>query len=186
MICRALVFTCMLLASRSLVAAAAETPIEQIAIPRVEMMPAPPQPFAMRDWRATARGFDALAFDLDAKGEHLPLTRLVRDKKGRLVTFAMPPYVGETRGSHGPAGVAFEGITCLGAVWSATLVGIDKSAGDVDYVRCLTYYFDARPKRQIIGNGRVAEPEASFWYTLFPAIVYGAVADRYPQRPDVA
>jgi hypothetical protein len=174
----------MLLASQA--APATDGVIEQISLSRVESMPRQPEPFEVRDWRTVARQFDELAFDLDAKGEHLPLTRLVRDKKGRLVTFAMPPYVGETRGSHGPGGVVFEGITCLGAVWSATLVGINKSAGDVDYVRCGKYYFDARPKRQIIGNGRIAEPESSFWYTLFPAIAYGAVADRYPQRPDVA
>jgi hypothetical protein len=183
MICRALVLAGMLLASRSLVAA--EKPIEQMAIPRVEMMPAVPMPFQMRDWRATARGFDALAFDLSATGEHLPLTRLVRDKKGRLLTFAMPPYVGETRGADNFAGVAFEGITCLGAVWGATLVGIDKSAGRVDYVRLCDYYFDKRPTRQIIGNHRAAEPGESFWYTLFPTIVYGAIADRYPQRPEL-
>ena len=174
---------CMLLASP---ATAAEQPIEQIAIPRIEMMPAPPQPFTMRDWRATARGFDALAFDLDAIGEHLPLTRVVRDKKGRLITFAMPPYVGETRGADNFAGIAFEGITCLGAVWSGTLVGIDKSAGKVDYVGCCDYYFDTRPSRQIIGNHRAAEPGESFWYTLFPTIAYGAIADRYPRRPVLA
>ena len=160
--------------------------IEQIALPRVESMPRRPEPFHLRDWRATALGFDKLAFDLDARGEHLPLTRLVRDRKGRVITFAMPPYVGETRGSDNFAGTAFEGITCLGAVWGATLVGIDKSAGTIDYVRCCKYYFDRRPQRRIIGNHRTAEPAESFWYTLFPTIVYGAIADRYPQRPDVA
>jgi hypothetical protein len=27
----------------------------------------------MKDWNATARGFDELVYDFDAQGEHLPL-----------------------------------------------------------------------------------------------------------------
>ena len=45
----------------------------QIAIPQVERMPNIPQPFKMRDWRQTAIDLDAYAFDLNAKGPHMPL-----------------------------------------------------------------------------------------------------------------
>src|SRR5271157_1706775 len=45
----------------------------QIAIPRVQQMPNLPQPFKMRDWRQLARDYDALVFDINARGEYLPL-----------------------------------------------------------------------------------------------------------------
>jgi hypothetical protein len=45
----------------------------QIAIPQVERMPNIPHPFRMRDWRQVAIDLDAYAFDLNAKGPHMPL-----------------------------------------------------------------------------------------------------------------
>ena len=67
----------------------------QLRITRVESMPNIPQPFGVRDWRAVARGFDRLAFDLKATGEHLPLVWLVRGADGgEPVTFGLPSYVG--------------------------------------------------------------------------------------------
>ena len=56
----------------------------QIRVTRVERMPNIPQPFHVRDWRKVARGFDRLAFDLKAAGEHLPLVWLVlRPQRGQ-------------------------------------------------------------------------------------------------------
>lgn len=45
----------------------------QIAIADVEEMPNIPQPFKMWDWKQVAKNYDTLVFDLNAKGEYLPL-----------------------------------------------------------------------------------------------------------------
>ena len=69
----------------------------------------------------------------------------------------------------------------------ATLVGIDKSTGDHDYVKMCAAYFDARPNRQMIGNGvGFCDPEKTFWYTIFPNIIFASVAERYPAETEIS
>jgi hypothetical protein len=102
---------------------------QQLAIPRVELMPNLPQPFRMKDWRATAIAYDKLVFDFNAKGEFLPLVWWddSRVNIGR-ATFGLPSYVG----SPNATGANHEGITCMSAVLGATIAGIDKSKGEED------------------------------------------------------
>jgi hypothetical protein len=45
----------------------------QKCIHKVQQMPKMPQPYAMKDWRETARKYDRFVFDFDKKGEFLPL-----------------------------------------------------------------------------------------------------------------
>ncbi len=150
----------------------------QIRVTRVEHMPNIPQPFHVRDWRAVARGFDKLAFDLNATGEHLPLVWLVRDKdEPKPVTFGLPSYVGDYRPAGGKR--YREGITCLGAVLGATVAGIDKSRGEHNWVRmCEAFY--SRDRDGVIVNRPGGRAGRSFWYDLFPNVIYFALADRYP------
>jgi hypothetical protein len=58
-------------------AAASGLPAEEVtnrtAIPRMDEMPNIPQPFKMQDWRQVARDYVARAFNLNAKGEYMPL-----------------------------------------------------------------------------------------------------------------
>ena len=71
------------------------------------------------------------------------------------------------------------GVVNLGAVWGATLVGIDKSRGDYDYVKMCAAYFDPRPNYKMVGNGiGRSDPDKTFWYTLFPNIIFAGIAER--------
>ena len=142
-------------------------------------MPNVPQPFHVRDWRRVARGFDRLAFDLKAAGEHLPLVWLVRGENGAATaTFGLPSYVGDYRKS-GSGRRHHEAITCIGAVLGATVAGIDKSRGHHNWVRMCEAYYD-RHADGVIVNRTDARAGGSFWYDLFPNIAYFALADRYP------
>jgi len=156
---------------------ASRMPAEQIAIPRVERMPNIPQPFRMRDWRAVALGFDRLAFDLDRKGEHLPLiwwddSRVNTDRRG----FGIPSYVGAD-----PGGSKHEGITVMGAVLGATFAGIDKSRGEHNWVLMCEQYVNRRNGLNLVLNRVNTETGQSFWYEIFPHILFYALADRYPR-----
>ena len=55
--------------------------IEQRTIDRVERMRALPSPYAMKDWRQHARDYDAFVFDLDARGDFLPLAWVDRTRR---------------------------------------------------------------------------------------------------------
>ena len=100
-------------------------------------MPNLPQPFKIRDWRQTARDYDAFVFNLQGHGGRPPLVWI--DKAHRNFgedAFGLYTSAWEARGgpnSHG--GEFHEAINTIPAVLSATLVGIDKSNGAPARVR---------------------------------------------------
>ena len=142
-------------------------------------MPNLPEPYTMRDWQAVARQFDALAFDFERRGEFLPLiwwdrshTNLERD------TFGLYSYVGDARQGSGSS---HEVITCIGAVLGATLSGIDKSAQNgYNWVEMLEAYFNTANGQNLVLNGTSAKTGGSFWYELYPQILYDQLAFAYP------
>jgi len=159
--------------------AAASGGARQVRIARIERMPNIPPPLRIRDWRAVARGFDRLAFDLDAKGEHLPLIWPVRDKgRSAPVTFGLPSYVGDYRKGGGGRRL-HEAVTCMGAVLGATVAGIDKSRGPCNWVRMCEAYYD--PRDAVLRNRTDLRAGGSFWYDLLPHLTFYALADRYPK-----
>ncbi|HUU91363.1 MAG TPA: hypothetical protein VM238_09155 [Phycisphaerae bacterium] len=158
-------------------AAAAGARAEQIAVPRVDEMPNLPQPFVMKDWRATARAYDRVAFDLHAKGEFLPLVwldegRVNIDRTGfGLQTYVGTPHVGG--GRH-------EAINCIAAVLGATLAGVDKTAGPHNWVLMCEQYFNRAGGRNLVLNSTRAGTGGSFWYEIWPSVLFFALADRHP------
>jgi hypothetical protein len=155
----------------------------QRPIPRVEQMPNLPEPFCMKDWNRIARDYDALAFDLSAKGQYLPLVWLDDshvncDGPG----FGMPSYVGDERMS----GPNAEGITCMGAVLGATVAGIDKHSGPHDWVAMCRQWFNRETGENLVLNNQRGDTGGSFWYEIWPNIVYYALCDRYPDTPGMA
>jgi len=153
----------------------------QIPIPRIEQMPNMPRPYAMRDWRKVARDFDALAFDFGRRGEHLPLIK--RDKGpgvGEKEVFAINSFVGW--GRH-----RYETITCMGAVNGASVAGIDKSdQNGADWVKLCANFFDDRPGISLYLNNPNDRTGGSFWYELFPNILFYRIFSRYPDTPGMA
>ncbi len=144
---------------------------EQLAIPRVGLLPDRPTPYALRDWVRTAREFDRVVFDTEAKGPYLPLSWPVPgapnlDGPG----FGLPSYVGkeEARGKTG------EAIAVLGSLLGATMVGIDKRR----WVDQSPEFLNPRQGR--ILNDPGSRGSGSFWYDLLPSVVFTQLASKYP------
>jgi hypothetical protein len=148
----------------------------------VDMMPNIPQPFKMRDWRAVARGYDRLAFDFDTTGQYLPLIWL-DDSRINIdgPTFGIYSYVGDKR----QGGSNHEGVTCLGAVLGATLAGIDKSRQQYDYVAMCEAYYNKRNGQNLVLNAMDQGTGGSFWYEIWPHVVFYALSDLYPGRKNM-
>jgi hypothetical protein len=151
-------------------------------IRQVQSMPDLPSPCKIRDWKQVTTGLDQLLFNASLTGQYLPLLHLLKNDRQEVIGFGFPDYVGDFRNADGSGA----GITDIGAVWGATLVGIDKSKGDFDYVKMCSEHFDSRPTRRMIGNGlHFADPEKTFWYTIFPNILFASVADRYRDEKQI-
>ena len=146
-------------------------------ISRVERMPNMPVPYAMRDWKQVAKDYDALVFDFSKTGKNLPLVWWdPRRRDFPEKTFALPSFVGH----YAKAGNHYDTITCLGAVYGATLVGIDKSAQQGrDWVAMCKNYFNPDEDQRLYLNNIGARTGGSFWYELFPSILFYRVFDRY-------
>ena len=144
----------------------------------VEQMPNVPQPFAILDWKARAWAFDRLAFDLGARGRHLPLVVLIEKSQNiRGPSFALPSYVG----AEGAGG---EGIACLAAVVSGTLAGVDKhDQQGRDWVRMCQEWYNDRNGQKTVLNGPLAATGGSFWYEILPGMLFCQLVDRYPREP---
>ncbi len=145
---------------------------EQTSIPRVEAMPDLPVPFAMRDWRQVARNYLEFVFDSSRLGPDLPLLKW---EDGNDSQFTLPSYVGGH--SH-----SAEGINFLAAVVSGGLVGEDmRHFQGHNWVDLATNYFN--PHLGVLGNGWGGEGGASYWYDLFPDILYFQICDLFPGGP---
>ena len=157
---------------------------ESAGIRQVQSMPDLPSPFSVRNWKQVATDLDQLLFDPNVRGEYLPILHLVRDGRGDIIGFGLPDYVGDLRQPTDGTG---NGIVGMGAVWGATLVGIDKSRGSHDYVKMCENYFHRRPNYQMIGNGvGHCDPNKTFWYTLFPNIIFASISERYQDESEMS
>ncbi|HOH51579.1 MAG TPA: hypothetical protein PLI98_12650 [Candidatus Hydrogenedentes bacterium] len=145
----------------------------------VDRMPNLPEPFKMRDWRETARAFDRLAFDFSATGEHLPLIWLDESRVNTdATTFGLYSYVGDTR--QGPGKGGQEAVTCIAAVVGASLVGIDKRGPTHDFVRMCEAWQNTKNGLGLVLNTFEQETGGSFWYELWPQMLFAMLADKYP------
>jgi len=148
----------------------------------VDLMPNRPEPFQMKDWRALARAYDRFVFDFHAKGQFLPLIWL-DDSRVNIdqPTFGLPSYVGDTRQS----GANHEGITCIAAVLSATLVGLDKSRQEHNYVQMCEAYYNRKNGSNLVLNLVDTPTGGSFWYEIWPHVLFYALTDQYPGVGDL-
>jgi len=149
----------------------------QRSIACVDMMSNIPAGFKVKDWRSLACAYDRFVFDFHAKGPFLPLIWL-DDSRVNIdgPTFGLPSYVGLPNAT----GDNHEGINCMGAVLGATVAGIDKSRQEHDYVRMCEAYFNTRNGSRLVLNNMDQETGDSFWYEIWPGIVFDALAYRYP------
>ena len=156
----------------------------QIAVPRIEQMPNLPQPYALRDWNKTARDFDRFAFDPNRQGDYLP-TFWWDKRRVNLAdqdSFDMAAYVGTYACNEKT--MAFDTITCLGAVLGGTLAGIDKSnQNGNNWVRMTRNYFSRANGQNLYLNNVPGGTGQTFWYELFPSLLFVEIYSRYPNTP---
>ncbi|CAI6033972.1 hypothetical protein [Cohnella sp. JJ-181] len=158
------------------------TPAPQKNLHLVQLMPAVPKPFEIRDWKEKAKAFDRYVFDFNLKGEYLPV--IWRDRTHYNMdedTIGIMSYVGkEDQGGNGSQ----EAITVMGAVLGATLVGIDKSDQDGnDYVKMLQTFF--RKDEGVFVWYPCIPSGDTFWYEIQANILYAMIAHFYPNQPEM-
>lgn len=156
----------------------------QKKIARVEKMANMPVPYEMRNWKQVAKDYDALTFDFGKTGEHLSLIWWDPRRRGSTEqAFALPSFVGH----YAKANNQYDTITCLGAVNGATLVGIDKSHQDGrNWVALCKKYFNPDKGQNLYLNNIGATTGGSFWYELFPSILFYRIYERYPDTEGMA
>ncbi len=155
----------------------------QLSLDAVDWMPNLPEPFNIIDFRQKARDYDALVFDWKAEGEFLPLIWLDESHvnyPGPM--FGLPSYVGDAAAT----GQNHESITTMGAVLGATLVGIDKSKQEYDYVAMTEGYYNTASGQQLVLNRVNTTTGGSFWYELFPHFTFYGLVDKYPDHTRLA
>jgi hypothetical protein len=141
------------------------------SIARVAQMPSLPQPYAMRDWSQVTRDYLNLIFDFDQQGDHLPLVSW-SDQSHK--TISIPSYVG---GPDQP-----EAVNYLAAVVSGSLVGLDmRSFRGQDWVSIATEFYN--PDEGVYTNAPHGKTGKSFWYDIFPNVLFYQVNALYPNDP---
>jgi hypothetical protein len=160
-------------------------PIDQIELERVKQMPNIPQPLDVADWDKIALGFDSLMFRSDAG-------LMWWDSSGRnfdQVTFGMFTSLNDARQGVGVNVEAHEALGTLGALISASLMGIDKSNQDGhNYVRMIRNYFNKDRGWNIIMNftspaGHIGGGYGNdWWYDLYNNMLFYALGSLYPNE----
>ncbi len=150
----------------------------QKRVGRVADMPDLPAPLELRDWKQVARDFDSLAFDPRASGQYLPLLQRDSRRLNFLVdTCFLPSYVGDGRMQPGSE----EAITTMAALLGASLVGIEHtSPDDANWVRGQLQYYNPVAGLLLNNPSRGSYAGSSFWYELFPAILFSGLVWRFP------
>jgi hypothetical protein len=161
------------------VLAAALVPVraQQVSIPRVELMPAMPPDYRLRDWDRVAAGYDSLVFDVGRTGTYFPLARTYTgaiNYPGQ-GAFGVESYVGS--GNEIP-GEAINGIPALvGATWA----GANKRAQfGTDWVVRAEEWFNRRPAENVYLNGPQATSGSDWWYDTMPNVFFYQLRAQYP------
>jgi hypothetical protein len=164
--------------------------VAQISLPRIEQMPAIPQPLKIIDWKKKTLQYDSLAFDFDNTASYGPLIWLDSSRRNiDQVTYGLYTVMGDVR--QGPKhnhGEFHEALTSLNSLLSAGLMGIDKTnQHGYNFVKMAQNYFNSTTKWNIVMNNTnptVAMAGGGYgrdwWYDVYPNVLYYGVADLFP------
>ncbi|MBN1478884.1 T9SS type A sorting domain-containing protein [candidate division KSB1 bacterium] len=154
---------------------------QQISVNRIEQMPNLPEPYAMRNWKKGAMGYDSLVFDFAQSGEYLPLIHWKNNTINypEHNTFVLHTVVGSSDNSSA------EAINVLPAVISASLVGIDKSdQNGYNWVLACEEFFNRRDAENIYLNNYIGRSGSDWWYDTMPNVFFYQLYDLYPNTGD--
>ncbi len=154
----------------------------QQSIRVVGLMPNLPAPYQMRDWKKVAQGYDAFAFDFNARGKFLPVIAWDDhpvNYHGR--AFSIVSYVG-----FDPRKTGGEAINALAAVVGATLSGINKSdQHGHNFVAMCQKWFASAGGTDLYLNTESWVTGRTFWYELLPNILFYQLNHLYPRTGEM-
>ncbi|MCL4484307.1 MAG: hypothetical protein M1445_17150 [Bacteroidetes bacterium] len=164
--------------------------VEQIKVPRVELMPNMPVPYKILDWKQKALNYDKFVFDFNRKDGVGPLIWLDNQQRNiPQTTFGLYTAINDVRqGPNHNNGEFHESLNSLTAILGAGLVGIDKTNQDgYNYVKMVQNYFNSATGWNIIMNNTCPEVALQgggygrdWWYDVLPNVLYYAVCDVFP------
>lgn len=168
-------------------------PVKQQDLQRVKQMADLPQPLEIIDYQKLALKFDSTVYDFNANGKFWPLVwKDSSEKNFPQTVVGLYTAIGDVR--QGPAnnkGMFHEALATMGAVMSATLVGIDKSDQQgLNYAGMLKNYFNQETGWDIMMNNTCPEVALlgggygrDWWYDVYPNVLFYAIYDQYPNEP---
>lgn len=159
---------------------------EQIQMEFLKSFPNLPKRIYAVDWDKTAEKYSSLIFDTRAPeknvGDDLPLCCVFEmdcptsgGYQGDM--FYIPSYIGM------PAREGFgEALTCLGAVLGALTAGESTKRDGHDFAQMAKAYYSIINGHGVVTNNVNAEDTCgSFWYDIFPSILYTQIASFFPE-----
>ncbi len=170
------------LAALVLAALAAPARAQQVAIPRIDAMPAMPADYKLRDWDRVAAGYDSLVFDESRTGTaYFPLARTYAGTVNYPGQggFGIESYVGS--GNEIPG----ESINGLAALVGATWAGANKRTQfGTDWVLRSQEWFNRRPAENVYLNGPQSRSGSDWWYDTMPNIFFYQLRAQYAGVPN--
>ena len=160
-----------------ILAALAPARAQQVAIPRIDAMPAMPADYRLRDWDGVARGLDSLVFDLTRTGTYFPLAAAYGGTVNYPAhgSFGIETYVGQ--GNEIPG----ETITALPALVGATWAGANKRTQfGTDWVLRAEQFFNRRPAENVYLNAPQTTSGSDWWYDTMPNVFFYQLRAQYP------
>lgn len=166
--------------------------VKQQKIPRVEQMPAIPQPLHIIDYKKLALRFDSTVYDFKAKGKFWPMVWIDSSKKNfPQNVVGVYTAVADVRQGTNNKGMFHEALATMGATLGASLVGINKANSQhLNYVGMLKNYFNKETGWDIMMNNTCPEVALlgggygrDWWYDVYPNLLFYAVYDLYPNEP---
>lgn len=168
--------------------------IRQINLNRVDKMADLPQPLQIIDWKKLTKQFDQTIYDFNAKGEYWPMVWMENNNNNfKQPVMGMYTAVGDVRqGLQNNKGMFHEALANMGAVLSASLVGIDKSnQNGINFTGMLKNYFNRDTKWDIMMNNTAPEVALlgggygrDWWYDVYPNVLFYAIYEKYPNQKD--
>lgn len=165
--------------------------VKQHAIPRVDAMPDLPSPLQIIDYKKLSLNFDKTIYDFKAKGKFWPMVWIDSSKKNFAQNVVgMYTAVADVRQGVNNKGMFHEALATMGGTLGASLVGIDKSKQQYDYVGMLKNYFNKETGWNIMMNNTCPEVALlgggygrDWWYDVYPNVLFYAIYDKYPNEP---
>lgn len=166
------------------------TPVGQVNIPRIELMPNAPNPYKILNWKQKAIDYDSYVFDFNRKLPPGPLIWIDNSQRNLTQpTFGLYTAIHDCRqGPNHNNGEFHESLNSLSAILGAGLVGIDKThQNGYNYVKMIQNYFNSKSGWNIMMNNTCPEVGKlgggygrDWWYDVFPNVLYYAVCDVFP------